>query len=672
MSAISHRIPVVAGSAFNGREIDRMRPLEFRLNGQLIHGFEGDTVLSATLASGITSAGNHLGNTLALDQNLGLCVKLKGADDAPDQALPIERTPAINGVDLQTYGQQPLPRGLGWLQRLTDNKPETLGLDFDGGSIVPGPVLAVETSVYEDADVIVIGSGIAGLSAAIQAAKRGKQVILIEKRPFLGGDAVLFGHRSGEPAPQSLLDDMIGTLTRETRIRVFTRTEALRLGKGKAHAHQVVIRNGVPVAQALELRADGIVVATGAQDRLPLFGGNRLPGVMALGAAFEMAYAYGVGFGDGTSIITNNNLGYRMGVLLADAGVAVTKTMDTRISPKSRFSEFAKASGVKSELGVTPLVVTKSSKARTLFLKMELSWNATNESPTPIPVEALIVSGGWVKRLGLVSGGNGTLQADEEGMISAQNLAPGISIAGYAAGYESNAAIVESGSTAIDQLLGLPAGIILDIPVDTAFESPEGKLPISRASVDDKTPTVYLDQGPSLIHVQPKLKPRLFAGFSNKIIRHDAASVAERAISLGDLSAMVVLKQIGAAEFDVFCLERSVAQLLFSGSEKHENAIVAATEKEPTAIAPYLKDRFGASAVLRRIDGDQAPQFEQGNLLFTNSDTHDPAKALGVIIRTDKDAGAIALVGQALDSAGTRVLVKGARGHMTAIVSDLV
>ncbi|MDF3074595.1 MAG: FAD-dependent oxidoreductase, partial [Alphaproteobacteria bacterium] len=41
-----------------------------------------------------------------------------------------------------------------------------------------------------EADIAVIGAGIAGLSAALEAAKLGRRVVLVDGAPALGGQAV--------------------------------------------------------------------------------------------------------------------------------------------------------------------------------------------------------------------------------------------------------------------------------------------------------------------------------------------------------------------------------------------------------------------------------------------------------------------------------------------------
>lgn len=48
-----------------------------------------------------------------------------------------------------------------------------------------------QTSSKDDVDVLIIGGGGAGLVAAIEAAKTGKKVILVEKMPALGGNTII-------------------------------------------------------------------------------------------------------------------------------------------------------------------------------------------------------------------------------------------------------------------------------------------------------------------------------------------------------------------------------------------------------------------------------------------------------------------------------------------------
>lgn len=666
MRPTSYRIEPKDGSAFNGHQIDRSKPLKFKLNGRTIRGFEGDTILSATLAAGITSAGKHCDSPIALGQNMGLCVKLQGADDTPEYALPIERTPAVDGIDMETFGQQPLPSALGWLHSLAIEGDTTLGLDFDAKLTVPGPLTSLNIASRKTTDVVIVGGGIAGLSAALHAAQRKQNVVLVERRPFLGGDAVLFGHRSGEAAPQETIDEMVAKINTERGITVLTHAEALQLDRGKVYVHQITLVDGVPTAQALEIKAEYAVLATGAQDRLPIFGGNRLPGVVGLTSAFEMAHAYGVGRGDNATIVTNNNFAYRMAVLCADAGIPATKLMDSRIAPKSRFSEFAKAVGVRSEPGLTLFRVTKSPKAQMLFLKMSLSWDDSNESPTPTQIGALIVSGGWLKRLSLLQRIGGDVSLEDNGTLTPRNLPSNLTLAGYVAGFESNTAIVKSGGAAVDKLLGRKVNFIEDVPIDPDFESPIGDFPISCVLEDLNMPPIYLDGSSSLTCLPSTGKAGVFSG--ETIAQNDVVS-NDRTLSLGDLVALVTLGRIGVDNFELLRRERAVQPISFGPDVKTKKMTREYEEAFPH-IAPYLLDRFDKTAIIRYVENSER-QFERGNLIFANSDTNDPTKALGVVIGGSTNGRSLALINEHLNTSGTQVLVKGARGHVKGTIGDI-
>ena len=66
---------------------------------------------------------------------------------------------------------------------MTNDHPGTVSV-----AAVPSPA-----SWHREADIVVIGSGAAGMPAAIVAREAGASVILVEAEPDIGGNAIIFG-----------------------------------------------------------------------------------------------------------------------------------------------------------------------------------------------------------------------------------------------------------------------------------------------------------------------------------------------------------------------------------------------------------------------------------------------------------------------------------------------
>lgn len=82
--------------------------------------------------------------------------------------------------------------------------------------------------------VVVLGGGIAGLSAAFYLAQKGVQVDLVEKRPFLGGIAIGFTCKATDKCQQCgacVVEEMLRNVVQHPNINVFLNTEVEKVKK---------------------------------------------------------------------------------------------------------------------------------------------------------------------------------------------------------------------------------------------------------------------------------------------------------------------------------------------------------------------------------------------------------------------------------------------------------
>ena len=129
------------------------------------------------------------------------------------------------------------------------------------------------------ADVVVIGAGAAGLSAAREAAAAGATVIVADERRI--GESLL-------PGPER---DRVAALAEELRatpgVALLERHTAVGVYEGPL----------VPLVgsdEVVRARAERVVVATGAVEAHPVFPGNDLPGVFLSRAAGRLAAVHGL------------------------------------------------------------------------------------------------------------------------------------------------------------------------------------------------------------------------------------------------------------------------------------------------------------------------------------------------------------------------------------------
>ncbi|HKY86905.1 MAG TPA: FAD-dependent oxidoreductase [Pseudorhodoplanes sp.] len=102
------------------------------------------------------------------------------------------------------------------------------------------------TEEASDYDVIVLGSGAGGMTAAVVAASRGLQVLLIEKSPLIGGTTAISGGMAWIPANSKMKDAGLADTLDEAR-KYLERSVG-----GSSKALQAFIKNGDRAIRYLE------------------------------------------------------------------------------------------------------------------------------------------------------------------------------------------------------------------------------------------------------------------------------------------------------------------------------------------------------------------------------------------------------------------------------------
>jgi len=315
----------------------------FEFEGQTIPISEGDTIASALFRSGV----RVFSRSFKYHRRRGLyCL----TGDCPNCLLTVDGEPAVRACVTDAKPGQHVRREVGWpsadrdLFGLLDRMHRLLPVGFyyktllrprwlwprieplvrrmtGLGTIPPASPAASREVRHLHPDVMVVGGGTAGLSAALTAAEAGRSVVICDEGRL--------GEKVAPGAVRERIDELAALARASEAITLLERTPAVGIYEGP-----LVVLNEPSFLHLVHPQE--VVVATGAVELHGVFPGNDLPGVWLGRGAARLAGVHGVLPGKRVVLVGGTDEVEAHAETLRTAGADVTRVDGEIVAARGR------------------------------------------------------------------------------------------------------------------------------------------------------------------------------------------------------------------------------------------------------------------------------------------------------------------------------------------------
>jgi thioredoxin reductase/Pyruvate/2-oxoacid:ferredoxin oxidoreductase delta subunit/bacterioferritin-associated ferredoxin len=263
-------------------------------------------------------------------------------------------------------------------------------------------------------DLLVLGGGPAGLCGAIEAAREGLRVLVVDEGISPGGQLVKQTHKF-------FGSENFYASTRGMEIAVKLLKELSLYSRATIASESSVLAiypDGVPV---LDRRSDSttlynparLLVATGASERFLQFDNNDLPGVYGAGAVQTLMNQFGILPGKSVLMIGSGNIGLIVSYQLAQAGVEVKAILEasSRIGGYRVHADKVKRLGIPVLLNHTILkAIGEESVKGALITALDDLWKHVPGTERELVIDTICIAVGLTPSAELVAQAGGQLK----------------------------------------------------------------------------------------------------------------------------------------------------------------------------------------------------------------------------------------------------------------------
>jgi len=354
-------------------EIPERTQVPFTWNGRSMTGYAGEMISSALFAGGVHIFGHHHKDNspqgiFCANGQCSQCLVM--ADGLPVKSC---MTPLKAGMAIESAeGLPAIPR---------DNAiPQTAEIPI------------------KEVDVLIIGGGPAGLSAAIELGKLNVDTLIVDDKDRLGGKLVLQTHKffgSVKDSHAGTRGFEIGNILQEelaalSSVEVWLNTTAVAVFSDKIVG---VEKN----RQYKKIKPKKLLVATGAREKMLSFPGNTLPGVYGAGAFQTLVNRDLVKCSEKILIVGGGNVGLIAGYHAIQADIAVVALIEAlpQVGGYKVHADKLKRLGVPIYPGHTVVSAGGSDKVEAVTIaRLDENWQVVPGTHKTFEVDTVLIAVG--------------------------------------------------------------------------------------------------------------------------------------------------------------------------------------------------------------------------------------------------------------------------------------
>ena len=412
-----------------GGRVDREREISFTFNGKRYTGLAGDTLCSALLANGV-----HLvGRSWKYHRPRGV---MSAGSEEPNAIFQVEKgnrtIPNARGTQVELYDgldansvncwpsldfdllsinsqfSRLMPAGFYyktfmWPKSMWKKYEHFIRKASGLGETPRENDPDRYEHVHQHCDVLIVGGGVAGLSAALAAGRAGARTIIADEQSEPGGMTLAGTAQIDGVDASQWIENAVAELGSMPDVTLLPRSTVFGYHDYNFLTINQRLSDHLPIAERTggreklwQVRAHQVVLATGAAERPLIFANNDRPGIMLASAVSTYATRYAVKPGKQAVVFTNNDSAYQAALDLNAAGVEVVAVVDVRTDSASEIANTVRSAGIQVINGSLVVDTTGRKRLRSVqVMRLSADGSSVSGNVKSLGSDLLAVSGGW-------------------------------------------------------------------------------------------------------------------------------------------------------------------------------------------------------------------------------------------------------------------------------------